>query len=55
MLEFILLSCFGSDVFEEFNIAEIELFVSPEIKQMDDDWTQQGEKSVKNFRMVKAH
>ena len=55
MFEFILFSGFGSDVFEKFNIAEIKLFVSPEIKQMDDDWNQQGEKSVKNFRMVKAH
>lgn len=46
MLDFILLSGFSSDVFEEFNIAEIQFFVPPEIEQVNDNRNEDSKKSV---------
>ena len=55
MFQLILLSGLCRNIFQELNIAEPELFVPPEIKQVDDDRNKYCQQTIKKFRMIKIH
>jgi hypothetical protein len=46
MFQFILFPGLGGNIFQETDITEIELFVPPEIKQVDDDWYENRQQTI---------